>query len=192
MPKSLRTDKSLNDIFESLYPGQIEHAEMLIDTSKLEDIIEKRRSVIEKYDDVDARYRYERWLYEEYKRTGKVSDCCYRKISEPSKPQVRISMCSGEKEDAYSYYNNKIVDLDDQADKEYDKIFENKEKWRNENILENLESDDSFNMAQIAAHNVYTLFVPSKVRRFFGEESAFFYGIGMVTFKSIAVKQSGK
>lgn len=33
--ESLRSDKNLLDMFESLYPDQVEHAEMLIDTSKV-------------------------------------------------------------------------------------------------------------------------------------------------------------
>ncbi len=60
--ESHRSDTNLKDVFESLFPGQIEHAEMLIDTSKLEGIMQKRRVMIEKYDSIDAKYRYERFV----------------------------------------------------------------------------------------------------------------------------------
>jgi hypothetical protein len=40
-------------------------------------------------------------------------------------------------------------------------------------------------------NRLYTLLVPSNVRRAFGEEPDFFYGTGVVTFNSIAGKQSG-
>jgi len=60
--ESHRSDKILRDVFESLFPGEIEHAEMLIDTSKLEGILQKRRALIEKYENNDAKYQYERWL----------------------------------------------------------------------------------------------------------------------------------
>jgi hypothetical protein len=63
--ESHRSDKNLRDVFESLFPGEIEHAEMLIDTSKLEGILQRRRALIEKYDNIDAKYRYECWLRKE-------------------------------------------------------------------------------------------------------------------------------
>ena len=75
--ESHRSDKILRDVFESLFPGEIEHAEMLIDTSKLEGILQKRRALIEKYDNIDAKYRYERWL-----RKNRASG------SDPERPMV--------------------------------------------------------------------------------------------------------
>ncbi|KAL7529314.1 hypothetical protein ACHAXR_002895 [Thalassiosira sp. AJA248-18] len=89
VPKSHRSDRQLNSMFESLYPGQIEHSEMLIDTSKLEEILNKRRKLIEKYDDIDARHRYERHRYETWQREGKAIGCCRNRVSEPVEPQVR-------------------------------------------------------------------------------------------------------
>ena len=64
-------------MFESLFPRETEHAEMLIDTSKLEDILQKRQAMLDKYDNIDAKYRYERWL-----RKNRVSG------SDPVKPMV--------------------------------------------------------------------------------------------------------
>lgn len=89
--ESHRSDVNLYDVFESLFPGQIEHAEMLIDTSHLEKTLEKRRALIEKYDDVDARYRYECWRYKTWQQTGKSIGCCRTSISEPVKPKVSCS-----------------------------------------------------------------------------------------------------
>jgi hypothetical protein len=66
-------------VFESLFPGQIEHAEMLIDTSKLEKILLKRQTMIEKYDSIDAKYRYERFV-----RMNRVGG------SEPVRPMVSL------------------------------------------------------------------------------------------------------
>ena len=76
-PESHRSDKNLKDVFESLFPRETEHAEMLIDTSKLEDILQKRQALLDKYDNIDAKYRYERWL-----RKSRVGG------SDPVKPMV--------------------------------------------------------------------------------------------------------
>lgn len=75
-------------VFESLFPGQIEHAEMLIDTSKLEEVLRKRRRLIDKYDDIDARYRYACWRYSAWQRDGKLVGCGSNTISEPEEPTV--------------------------------------------------------------------------------------------------------
>ena len=83
--ESHRSDKILRDVFESLFPGEIEHAEMLIDTSKLEGILRKRRALIEKYDNIDAKYRYKRWL-----RTKRESG------SEPGRPMVNSIIRNGQ------------------------------------------------------------------------------------------------
>ena len=66
-------------MFESLFPGQIEHAEMLIDTSKLEKILLKRQTMIENYDSIDAKYRYKRFV-----RKNRVGG------SEPVRPMVGL------------------------------------------------------------------------------------------------------
>ena len=190
VPKSLRSDRNINDVFESLFPDQIESAEMLIDTSKLEEILKQREKLIKKYDSIDARYRYECWKYSQ--QEGKVVGCC-KKISEPVEPTVRDGICSKEKEDAFPYYNNKIKEIDMLADKEYGLIVNARLKWRSISMLTSSENGEDVdrNSAQLSAHKLWTLFVPSKVRRkLFGEESEFFLGVGMVTFKSIAAKQA--
>ena len=83
--ESHRTDRNICMFFESLFPGQIEHAEMLIDTSKLEDILKKRRNLIEQYDNIDSKYRYECWRYTSWQR-GHIG--CGT-VAEPVKPKVR-------------------------------------------------------------------------------------------------------
>ena len=83
-----RSDRNLSDVFESLFPGEIEHAEMLIDTSKLEGMLKKRQKFIEKYDAHLARYRYECWKYENWQATGKKVGCCRKERIEPEKPKA--------------------------------------------------------------------------------------------------------
>ena len=46
IPHSHRTDVALFNEFNSLFPGQIEHAEMIVETSKLEELVDKRKRLI--------------------------------------------------------------------------------------------------------------------------------------------------
>ncbi len=88
VPVSLRSDRNVRDVFEKLFPGQILNAEMLIDTSHLDTILEKRRSYIEQFEKISARYQYQLWNYKIQQQNG-ASVCCGSK-SEPSKPLVRL------------------------------------------------------------------------------------------------------
>ena len=88
LKESHRSDRSLKLAFESLFPGQIEHAEMIIDTGDLEELLRERRALIEKYDDIDAFHRYENWRYTTWQQEGKLPGCCSNKVSEPVEPKV--------------------------------------------------------------------------------------------------------
>ena len=183
-----RSDTNLKDVFESLFPGQIEHAKMLINTSKLKGILNKRQSLVDKYDRTDARYRFEQWQFttscqKEVAKRG----CCSKKGLEPKAPTVRKS---GKSCDAIEYYDSEIKQLDESASEEYDRIVETRLKWRYSSLLDNT-PEDIRHSCQFGAHRLYSLLIPSDARQFFGEETNFFHGTGIVTFKSIASKQSG-
>jgi hypothetical protein len=93
---------------------------------------------------------------------------------------------------AIEYYDTEITKLDQLASEEYDRIVETRLKWRYSSVLAN-ESEDIRHSCQFGAHRLYSLFVPSDAHKFFGEvPNNFFHGTGIVTFKSIASKQSGK
>jgi hypothetical protein len=87
--ESHRSDTNLKDVFESLFPDQIEHAEMLINTSTLEDIVNKRQTLVDKHDRIDARYRFEQWQHVTCQREGMQVGCCRSKVHEPKVPKVR-------------------------------------------------------------------------------------------------------
>jgi hypothetical protein len=92
VPKAQRSDRNIRQVFEQLFPGQIANAEMLIDTMELEDVLDKRRAFIEKFESAEAKYQYQHWKYYNGHR-----DCCMTK--EPAEPKVRACMsqklCSG-------------------------------------------------------------------------------------------------
>jgi hypothetical protein len=187
----------LKDVFESLFPGEIEHAEMIIDTSTLEGILHKRRALIEKYDNVIAKYRYRQWLTKNKHAPGSRP--------EPKKPMIKVGggLCSGTKQDAIEYYNSEIIKLEELAAKEYDRIVETRMKCHRASLMkpsgfEEMKKllDSPVNSCEDSDENalsrLYTLLIPSKVRQAFGEESEFFTGTGVVTFKSIAKKEFGQ
>ena len=100
-------------------------------------------------------------------------------------------MCSRNKVNAIEKYNSGIKNLDELANKEYDNIVETRLKWRYSSLLGN-QSESVHHSCQFGVHRLYSLLVPSDARKFFGEEADnFFHGTGIVTFKSIASKQSG-
>lgn len=88
VPPGYRSDQNLRDVFENLFPGRIRHAEMLIDTTKLEGLLERRRGFIDKYDDANARFEYEKWRYGRQQADGGGKGCCGRQLVEPQEPKV--------------------------------------------------------------------------------------------------------
>jgi hypothetical protein len=81
VPKPQRSDRNIREVFEQLFPGQIANAEMLIDTMELENVLDKRRVFIEKFESAEAKYQYQHWKYYNGQR-----DCC---MKEPAEPKVR-------------------------------------------------------------------------------------------------------
>ncbi|KAL7553133.1 hypothetical protein ACHAWF_016395 [Thalassiosira exigua] len=186
VPESHRSDTNLYDIFNGIYPDQIDMAEMLIDTTELEKVLAERRTLIEKFDDIDAKYR--RWVSAQ--QGGKTSICC--KKSEPAEPMVRFSVLTGKREAAVPYYNKRIQEQDEKANAEYCKLVDTRKKRCHESLLSKSSQhmEGNGNTAQFTTHNLYKLFIPSKVRLLIGEKKAFFHGTGIVTFKSNVAKQS--
>lgn len=147
--------------------------------------------MIEKYDNVDSRYRYECWKYNNRVREGNLVDCCNKPVPEPQKPMVHNRLCSGEKHDALENYGSKINKADLSVDVAYADLVAKRKKLCEESHGREQENGVNINsLGKNATQNLYSLFVPSMVRKYFGEETEFFYATGMVTFNSIAVKQS--
>ena len=96
--------------------------------------------------------------------------------------------------DAFTYYNTKIQDVDATLDEEYTNLVNERMKWRAESIAPTPRDGDVDDTpgSQFSPQDLYELFVPTYVRQtIFGDRPDFCYGTGIVTFKSITVKQSG-
>lgn len=103
---------------------------------------------------------------------------------------------SREKEDAFTYYKKKVKEIDQLAEEEYGKIVQTRQTCRRRSLLAKGDTvrkieAEAGEETNFSPSNLYALFVPSKIRQLLGEESPFFFGIGVVKFKSIAAKQSG-
>lgn len=61
VPDECRTDVALFDTFNKLFPNQIECAEMLAETSKLEALVDDRKNIIVRLENADSRHRYMCW-----------------------------------------------------------------------------------------------------------------------------------
>ncbi len=158
---------------------------MVIDTSTLDKILDKRREFLDKYESIVARYRYEKWNYDHGS-----SYCCVT-TSEPIEPQVRTcgSFFKGTKENAIKHYKTMVDKLKVLAHEEYDKIVEKRLQIRNAGSLSqstgSVDYHDNF--------DIYSLFLPSLVQEALGlNVPEFFCGTGFVEFKSLSAKQSGK
>ncbi len=81
VPNECRTDVALFDTFNKLFPNQIERAEMLAETSKLEALVGERKNLIVQYENADSLYRYRSW-----KKTKK-------KLDEPKVCGIVLSLC---------------------------------------------------------------------------------------------------
>ena len=107
-------------------------------------------------------------------------------------------MLLGKNHDAIDYYNIKIIELEELASKDYNTIVETWMKCHTKSLVKKLGIDEMKDLLNSPISNggedaettglsqLYALLVPSNVRKALGEESEFFTGTGIVTFKSIA------
>ena len=184
VPPSHRSDKSLRQVFESLFPGQIQHAEMLIDTTKLERILAERQKLINKCDSVDARYKYMQWYDEKNQK---------EKPTEPPIVKEGGYCCGlgGEKTPALPYYENKLRDEDEDAQELYDEIVETRLRNRNASVsVVNRRRYSLSGSEHGSSPGLHELLVPERIQKLFGKDEEFFSGTGIVEFKSIATKQT--
>jgi len=63
IPESHRRDQELFQFFDSVFPGQVRRAEIMINTPELSDLIDRRQAVIELYEQVYAKHSHEKQKY---------------------------------------------------------------------------------------------------------------------------------
>merc|ERR1712238_604645 len=171
IPEIHRTDKGLYNFFDNLFPGEIKHAAMILNTDELCSINYLRMRNIEKHENISAKYSK--------KASGNSS-------------KIRVNKtlgCGGEKVAALSYYEVEIKRYNKLADEEFKKIITARNKveldeasLRNEGML-------GFDLTQLL--EVYKSFIPRNLLFGLGiSDNTVVMEDGFVQFKSASTKQS--
>jgi len=152
VPRSHRRDKDLFLFYESLFPGQVRRAEMVVNSARLTTLIQERRRYIAEYERINAKQVHEMREYcrltesLEREEPGHSSGCIRRKPVEPVAIKIRVGggkCCSGgsgkgELVEALPYYMSEIRRMNKLVDEEYKKIVRRKEDEERESVLGSL------------------------------------------------------
>ena len=133
IPPAYRSDQSLYNYMEALFPGQVKRIEVLVNAKKLSDMIEQRKRNIISYEDTYARHVHAKRKYERYLSSleqGKMKLnvwsflCSYRSDPEPpSDPMINIgTWFQKERVKALPRYLAEIKTLNDKIEREADKL----------------------------------------------------------------------
>lgn len=199
VPDECRTDDALFNEFNKLFPNQIESAEMLAETSKLEALVNMRKKLIARIENMDSLYRYKCWKNMITKPdepkvcaiTVKFSFACFVSVTKfcCRCQQIRTGkLCFGEKQDLKAYYENKLLELDRMIDTEYTAIVKKRARSCTEDEVKCQQEGHS---DPGLFDTLYRLF-PSHLRTLIQSPKPFSSSCGIVEFKSFAAKQWGK
>jgi len=90
VPASHKSDEIFLQFFDTLFPGQVKRAEVLLNTEELRRLIRERLGHITAYENVYARMVHERADYlrdlKIYEENGKVQRCCRGVVTKPREP----------------------------------------------------------------------------------------------------------
>jgi len=177
IPSTSNDDISLTLMFETLFPGQIRHAEMLIDTTKLAGILEERRKLIGKYDDIDAQIKYEQWVHEVRADNTKREEVHEKLLTESGEPKEQNRCWS---QPSLAFYADKIRMIDNEAENEYDVIVDSRNRSMSRpRYASNTEAISSTGQPNIPSDQGMTK-----------EEDTVISSTGFVEFTSLVAKQS--
>lgn len=140
VPSSHRRDRDMFLFFDSLFPGQVKRAEIIVQTQNLTSMIQKRQRFIASYEAVKARQVHED---NEYRRAMELIEaegeyncgCKRRPPKQPETIQIRTGrgMCCpggsapGNMVDALPYYQSEIERMNELIEVEYARIVQKKE-----------------------------------------------------------------
>ena len=188
IPESHRRDEEIFHFFDALFPGQVKRAEIILNASKLSELIKERQGFIEKYESVYAKHQHAKQRYH-HKREGIISEscgvmyclkckCCRGEPKQPQDPTIALSRhffcCGGKKVKALPYLLSEIKRLNRDFEKEHRAIMQVK------NVAEDREEQ-----RDIIASNI------AKGKSFFtGTTEELTCDTGFVEFKNLTAKQS--
>eukprot|EP00555_Chaetoceros_dichaeta_P001918 CAMPEP_0198277244 /NCGR_PEP_ID=MMETSP1447-20131203/65739_1 /TAXON_ID=420782 /ORGANISM="Chaetoceros dichaeta, Strain CCMP1751" /LENGTH=1436 /DNA_ID=CAMNT_0043972247 /DNA_START=89 /DNA_END=4397 /DNA_ORIENTATION=- len=149
IPESHQRDQELFQFFDSVFPGQVRRAEIMINPPNLNDLIARRQAAIELYEQFYAKHNHDKQTYsqkmkylEQKERT--VFDRCYRcnTPQKPIDPTMNPSadsssllrkccccyelLCGENKVKALPYLSAEIKKLNREVENEYQMILDEK------------------------------------------------------------------
>jgi hypothetical protein len=92
IPRAQKTDQSLYDFFDAIFPGQVQRAEVLLNTEYLTDLIKSRNHHIVKYEEIYAGKVHRRAAFlrqtASYQAGEKANGCCrsLKRLKPPVEP----------------------------------------------------------------------------------------------------------
>jgi len=135
IPPHLRSDCELYEYFDSIFPGQVKRAEVLVTASELTELIAERQRNIELYEDTYAKQvhlknKYKRQMEAIKKREGNISiwvyfcNCLRSDPQKPTDPMVNISeqFCGKALVKALPHYLSEIKRLNRLINEEADRL----------------------------------------------------------------------
>jgi len=140
VPRKLRHNKDIYAFYDQIFPGHVKRAEMLYNTTKLTELVNRRDKMLANYESVEAKQIYNNKLYERkmqqhdddddvswferlFRRNRRLFGCvwcCFGKMpTKPSPIQIRVE---GKKVNALDYYEEQIANLNRATRSEYERI----------------------------------------------------------------------
>ncbi len=166
IPTKYRSKKALREYFEKLFPGTVYGTEVCQNTACLNALISERMDFVNKYEVADAKlHAYPDKPIPQTSVGGKML-CC---------------SCGGQKVDAMPYYKEQIKRMNNEVDKERQRILEHLEKSNSSVDMTNV-SGDSMDGPNVSEAQCKTVKDVKPLER---EADT-----GFVVFNSLAAKQS--
>jgi len=191
IPESHRRDEELYQFFDSVFPGQVVRAEVLLNAKRLVELVKERQAAIEKYEIIYAKHQHAKQKFYRVKDGIEVNECsmlyciscgCFRsKDKPPEEPTLRsgkgtCSCFKGKNVKALPYLLSEIKRLNRDIKKEHKRI-----------SVEKQMTEDKDEARDFLASNL------QGAKAFFrGTTKDLNCSTGFVEFKTLSAKQSGK
>jgi hypothetical protein len=189
IPESHRRDAELYQFFDSVFPGQVVRAEVLLNAKRMMELVKERQTVIEKYEVIYAKHQHAKQKFYRIKDGIEVDECsmlyciscgCFRnKDKPPEEPTLRsgkgaCSCCKGNRVKALPYLLSEIKRLNREIKKEHKKISIEKE------MAEDKDEAQDFISSNLKGAKAF----------FRGTTKDLNCSTGFVEFKTLSAKQS--
>jgi len=189
IPESHRRGAELFQFFDAVFPDQVVRAEIILNASKLSELVKQRQAVIEQYESVYAKHQHVKqkyWQKKEGLRIDKFTlwycmkcKCLRGEPKQPPDPTIvmgrrRLLCCGGKKVKALPYLLSEIKRLNRDIDKEHKSVS------RSKNLAEDRDDYRDIITSNLAGAKTFIT----------GTTQELTCDTGFVEFKNLTAKQS--